>query len=126
MYKVKFKNLTASKFNLRIFLLFNLKLFQVIRMLTEKAKEQEALIMEYENKDQHFTEVEAEVHLLRKQVDSSREELQKMGEEGERLEERLEMMEREKDVMRNNKEKMERILAEAAYSLHKILMVSIH
>lgn len=102
----------------------NLSNQKVIRMLTEKAKEQEALIMDYENKEAHFQELESEVNLLRQQVESSREELQRMGDEGERLEERLEMMEKEKNVMRNNKEKMERILAEAAYSLHKILMGS--
>ncbi|PIK45115.1 hypothetical protein BSL78_18004, partial [Apostichopus japonicus] len=62
----------------------NLSNQKVIRMLTEKAKEQEALIMDYENKESHFARTgEGEVQYLRQQVESSREELQRMGDEGE-------------------------------------------
>ena len=96
---------------------------QVIRMLTEKAKQQEALILDLEEREKEFMEVEAEASLLRQQTESSREEMQAMGKELEQLEDRIEMMEKEKKEILKNKERLERILAEAAYSMHRILTV---
>lgn len=94
---------------------------KVIRMLTEKAKEQEAVIVDYEERDKEYQDLESEASLLRSQNESLRDETQAMGKEIELLEERLEMMEAEKMEMAKNKMKLERILAEAAYSMHKIL-----
>ena len=96
---------------------------QVIRMLTEKAKEQESLIADYEEREKEFQELESEAHLLRTQNESLREESMGMGKEIELLEERMEMGEKEKAEMQKNKMKLERILAEAALSMHKILKV---
>ena len=97
---------------------------QVIRMLTEKAKQQEALIIDLEEHEKELLEVEAEAALLRQQTESSREEMQSMGKEIEQLEDRIELMENEKKEILKNKERLERILAEAAYSMHRILTVS--
>ncbi|XP_072176647.1 cilia- and flagella-associated protein 157-like [Diadema setosum] len=95
---------------------------KVIRMLTEKAKQQEDLIADLEEREKEYQEMEAEMALLRQQADSSREELQTMGREADQMQERMEMMEREKAELAEIKIKLERILAEAAYSLHRILM----
>ena len=41
-------------------------------MLTEKCKNQEADLAEYEMREQEYTEIEAEAQLLRQQVEASR------------------------------------------------------
>ncbi|XP_071946861.1 cilia- and flagella-associated protein 157-like [Antedon mediterranea] len=96
---------------------------KVIRMLTEKAKQQEAVIIELEEQDKAYVDLETEAQLLRKQAESSREELQAMGKEMEHLEEELDMTKKQQVETKKNKENVERILSEAAYSLHRILMM---
>ncbi|XP_033116447.1 cilia- and flagella-associated protein 157-like [Anneissia japonica] len=96
---------------------------KVIRMLTEKAKGQESLIIEHEEQEKEYLDLETEAQLLRKQAESSREELQAMGKEMEHLEEDLEMTKKQHIETKKNKENIERILSEAAYSLHRILMM---
>jgi len=46
--------------------------FQIVRMLTEKCRNQEALIEELELREQDYQEIEGEVDLLRKQNESQR------------------------------------------------------
>lgn len=95
---------------------------KVIRMLTEKAKQQEDLIADLEEREKEYQELESEMGLLRQQADSSREELQQMGKEADQMAEQIELLEKENAGMGDIKIKLERILAEAAYSLHRILM----
>ncbi len=47
-------------------------LSQVIKMLTEKCKSQEAEINEFQMREEEFQQMEAEADLLRRQVQSSR------------------------------------------------------
>ena len=47
----------------------------MIRMLAEKAKQQEEMLVEYDEFDAHNKDMESEVELLRAQVDSIKEEL---------------------------------------------------
>ena len=49
--------------------------FQMIRMLAEKAKQQEEMLVEYDEFEAHSKGMESEVELLRAQVDSIKEEL---------------------------------------------------
>ena len=49
--------------------------FQMIRMLAEKAKQQEEMLVEYDEFEAHNKDMESEVELLRAQVDSIKEEL---------------------------------------------------
>ena len=49
--------------------------FQMIRMLAEKAKQQEEMLVEYDEFETHNKDMESEVELLRAQVDSIKEEL---------------------------------------------------
>lgn len=49
--------------------------FQMIRMLAEKAKQQEEMLVEYDEFESHSKDMESEVELLRAQVDSIKEEL---------------------------------------------------
>ena len=49
--------------------------FQIIRMLAEKAKQQEELLVEYDENDSHHRDVDSEMELLRAQVDSLKDEL---------------------------------------------------
>ncbi len=92
-------------------------------MLTEKAKEQEALIADFEEREKEYQELDSEAQLLRTQNESMREDSMSMGKEIELLEDRLEMGEKEKAELMKNKMKLERILAEAALSMHRILKV---
>lgn len=47
----------------------------MIRMLAEKAKQQEEMLVEYDEFEAHNKDMESEVELLRAQVDSIKEEL---------------------------------------------------
>lgn len=49
--------------------------FQMIRMLAEKAKQQQEMLVEYDEFEAHNKDMESEVELLRVQVDSIKEEL---------------------------------------------------
>lgn len=49
--------------------------FQIIRMLAEKAKQQEEMLVEYDESEAQNKDLESEVELLRAQVDSMKEEL---------------------------------------------------
>ena len=49
--------------------------FQIIRMLAEKAKQQEEMLVEYDDCEAQNKDMESEVELLRAQVDSMKEEL---------------------------------------------------
>ena len=42
---------------------------QIIRMLTEKAKNQEAMIAEFEMREQEYQDLEAEMDMLRQQIE---------------------------------------------------------
>ena len=47
-------------------------LLQIIRMLTEKCKNQEQIISEYEIREEQYQELEAEADLLKQQSESTR------------------------------------------------------
>lgn len=49
--------------------------FQIIRMLAEKAKQQEEMLVEYDETEAQHKDLESEVDLLRAQVDSMKDEL---------------------------------------------------
>ena len=49
--------------------------FQIIRMLAEKAKQQEEMLVEYDENEAQHRDLESEVELLRAQVDSMKDEL---------------------------------------------------
>lgn len=49
--------------------------FQIIRMLAEKAKQQEEMLLEYDKSEANKKDLESELDLLRAQVDSMKDEL---------------------------------------------------
>lgn len=49
--------------------------FQIIRMLAEKAKQQEEMLLEYDESEANKKDLESELDLLRAQVDSMKDEL---------------------------------------------------
>lgn len=49
--------------------------FQIIRMLAEKAKQQEEMLVEYDENEAQHRDLESEIELLRAQVDSMKDEL---------------------------------------------------
>ncbi|XP_015753145.1 PREDICTED: uncharacterized protein C9orf117 homolog [Acropora digitifera] len=51
---------------------------KIIRMLAEKAKQQEELLVEYDENDSHHKDVDSEMELLRAQVDSLKDELKRV------------------------------------------------
>lgn len=46
--------------------------FQLIKMLTDKCRNQEALIAEFDSREQEYQELDAEIDFLKQQVESQR------------------------------------------------------
>ncbi|XP_013382164.1 cilia- and flagella-associated protein 157 isoform X1 [Lingula anatina] len=94
---------------------------KVIRMLTEKCKSQEAMIAEFELREQEYQEMESEVDLLRQQVESSRDEIQSLAKENEQLDTDLQSNQQQLRETSKNKKKLEKILSDAALALKLVL-----
>ncbi|KAK3087928.1 hypothetical protein FSP39_012548 [Pinctada imbricata] len=90
---------------------------RMIKMLTEKCRTQEALIAEFDLREQEYQEVENEVEFLRQQVESQREEIQNLAKENEQLDEDLKQNKSDLKTERSNKRKVDKILADAAEAL---------
>lgn len=97
---------------------------KIIRMLTEKCKQQEDFIASFEAREEQYAEMEAESDLLRQQVESTRDELQILSKENEQFEEDLSRVKQELEEERKNKQKLERVLRDSAMSLKAALMTS--
>lgn len=94
---------------------------KIIRMLTEKCRNQEEVIADLELRDQEHQELEAESELLRQQVESTREDIQMLNKENEGLEDRLEKTQKQLDEALTTKKKVETILAQSALALRSAL-----
>ncbi|KAK7504495.1 hypothetical protein BaRGS_00004361 [Batillaria attramentaria] len=94
---------------------------KIIRMLTEKCRNQEEAIADLELRDQEHQEVEAEAELLRQQVNSTREDIQQLNKENEALEDALEKTRKSLEQTMANKCKLEEILSQAAGALRGAL-----
>jgi len=94
---------------------------KIIRMLTEKAKAQEAMLMEYEMRESEFQGLEAENDLLRQQVESVRDELQSISKEHELLDDDLQRIQIDLDSERKTKRKLEKVLLDCATALKAAL-----
>lgn len=94
---------------------------KIIRMLTEKCRNQEEVISDLELREQEHQEIEAEAQLLRQQVSSNREDIQQLNKESEMLEDGLEKTQKSLDEALAAKQKVETILAQAAQALRMTL-----
>nr|KAG5712082.1 hypothetical protein BaRGS_020808 [Batillaria attramentaria] len=94
---------------------------KIIRMLTEKCRNQEEAIADLELRDQEHQEVEAEAELLRQQVNSTREDIQQLNKENEALEDALEKTRKSLEQTMADKCKLEEILSQAAGALRGAL-----
>jgi len=94
---------------------------KIIRMLTEKCKNQEQIISEYEIREEQYQELEAEADLLKQQSESTRDELSGLSKENELLEDDLTRYRRELDEEKRNKRKLDKVLRDAAQSLKTAL-----
>lgn len=96
--------------------------FQMIRMLAEKAKQQQEMLVEYDEFEAHNKDMESEVELLRAQVDSIKEELKKTTENKESLENELAKVTKDRDLSMKKKDELTGILSQAAQALRTSLM----
>lgn len=94
---------------------------KIIRMLTEKCKNQEAVLAEYEMQEQEWQEISEEANLLRQQTESSREEIMSLAKENEIFEEENKRLERELLEERKNKAKIEKVMSDACIALRAAL-----
>lgn len=94
---------------------------KIIRMLTEKCKNQEAMLAEYEMREEQYQELEAENDLFRQQVESTRHEAQGYAKDNELLEEELNRLRGEMAELRCNKRKLEKVLQDSAAALKQAL-----
>ncbi|KAL8596770.1 hypothetical protein ACOMHN_053866 [Nucella lapillus] len=94
---------------------------KIIRMLTEKCRNQEEIIADLELREQEHQELEAECDLLRQQLTSTRDEIQLLALENEELDNKLSVTQKDRDSERSNKHKVERIMAKSAEALRSAL-----
>lgn len=94
---------------------------KIIRMMSEKCRNQEAMISEFEMREQEYQELEAEADILRQQVASTREELQALLRDNELLEEDVKQLEEKLKDESGTREKVEKIMADAASALQSAL-----
>jgi len=87
---------------------------KIIRMLTDKCKSQEALIMEFEMREQELQNVETENDILRRQVESVREELQQFSRDSELLEQNVNQVQTDLSKERRDKLKLEKVLTDCS------------
>lgn len=97
--------------------------FQIIRMLTEKCKNQEALIADYELQEQEWQDLQEEAGVLRQQVEATSDEMQKILKDNERQEDEIERLQAELKEERANRRKVERVLADSSKALKTALTV---
>ncbi|XP_067662711.1 cilia- and flagella-associated protein 157-like [Haliotis asinina] len=94
---------------------------KMIKMFTEKCRNQEAMIAEYELREEEYRERDAESDLLRQQVESTREENQQLYSEKDQQEEQLRDVTSHLEKERKDKAKIDRVLADTAYALKMAL-----
>jgi len=94
---------------------------KVIRMMTDKCRNQEAMIAEFEMREQEYQELETEADILRQQVHATRDELQEMSHDNELLEDKTKNLGQafEKEV--TARVKIEEIFKKASTSLQEAL-----
>ncbi|GFS18027.1 cilia- and flagella-associated protein 157 [Elysia marginata] len=97
---------------------------KIIRMMSEKCRNQEAMISEFEMREQEYQELEAEADILRQQVASTRDELQALSRDNELLEEEIKRLEQTLRNESGTREKVEKVMADAASALQSALTSS--
>lgn len=96
---------------------------KIIRMLAEKAKQQEELLVEYDENDSHHRDVDSEMELLRAQVDSLKDELKLTTEKKEYLDTELAKVVRDRNLAMGKKDELAGILSQASEALRSSLVV---
>lgn len=96
---------------------------KIIRMLAEKAKQQEELLVEYDENDSHHRDVDSEMELLRAQVDSLKDELKLTTEKKEYLDAELAKVVRDRNLAMGKKDELAGILSQASEALRSSLVV---
>ncbi|XP_048774461.2 cilia- and flagella-associated protein 157-like [Ostrea edulis] len=97
---------------------------KLIKMLTDKCRNQEALIAEFDSREQEYQELDAEIDFLKQQVESQREEIQNLAKENEQLEDSLKDANTNYITEKKNKGKVDRILYDAGEAIKLMLKKS--
>jgi len=94
---------------------------KVIRMMTEKCRNQEAMIAEFEMREQEYQELEAEADVLRSQVATTNDELQSCAKDNELLEDKTKQLSSAYETEMEARLKVEEVFRQAADSLQSAL-----
>ncbi|KAI8495376.1 hypothetical protein Bbelb_268310 [Branchiostoma belcheri] len=94
---------------------------KVIRMLTEKSKQTEALLAEFEAREMEYQEMQSESHLIRTQNEAMKQELQKISRELDNKEEQVIDLQQSLDDETKAKLKLEQLILDTAASMHNAL-----
>lgn len=94
---------------------------KIIKMLTEKCRNQEAMIEEFELREQEFQEVVSETEMLRTQNESMKEEIERINKDNDNLEFELRTETDKSQQEVKNRKKLERVLGDAANALKTAL-----
>lgn len=94
---------------------------KVIRMMTEKCRNQEAMIAEFEMREQEYQELESEADMLRQQVSTTNDELQDFAKDNELLEDKTKQLSSAYESEYSARMKVEDIFRKASDSLQSAL-----
>lgn len=96
---------------------------KIIRMLAAKAKQQEDVILEFEETKKEYKNLEDEIALYRKQAESVKEELKKSTTKNEDYVIELEKVKKDREVAMKQKDALVKTLSEAASALESSLKI---
>ncbi|XP_041368419.1 cilia- and flagella-associated protein 157-like [Gigantopelta aegis] len=90
---------------------------KIIKMLTEKCRNQEAMIAEFELRETEYQDLESESEQLRKEMDSIKEENEQSMQLKDSMEEKITRLTQELQDQRREKTKVEQVLADASMAI---------
>ncbi|XP_066287380.1 cilia- and flagella-associated protein 157-like [Branchiostoma lanceolatum] len=94
---------------------------KVIRLLTEKSKETEVLLAEFEAREMEYQQMQSEAHLIRTQNEAMKQELQKISRELDNKEEEVADLEQSLGEETKAKRNLEQLILDTAASMHGAL-----
>ncbi|KAI8771306.1 cilia- and flagella-associated protein 157 [Biomphalaria glabrata] len=95
---------------------------KVIKLMTDKCQSQEAVIAEYEKRENELMQLDSEIDILKQQNDSLRYEMGMMSQNNALLEDTLEKVRSDVHTEVSLRNKIQQVLAEAADAIKEVLI----
>ncbi|KAL5021759.1 hypothetical protein ScPMuIL_000914 [Solemya velum] len=97
---------------------------RIIKMLTEKCRNQEAIIVEFEMREQEFEELEEQLQLLQQQMTTQNDEIVELQNQNEQLNNKFKATSQQLVVEKKHKQKLDQVLIDASSALRIVLRKS--